>query len=130
MQNPNAPQHLEVTQRNTELPFFPSISWPLIESDKGNFTLPTFHWIQAFFNSTTLTEEPVLAIWSGKYASDGVTKIVSPVRFAFSGERINFKGKAIVATGVDIFGNTVTSLVIGSDATTDFSAVIAYGGSY
>lgn len=122
-------QDIQITSRNTEVPFFPNLSWNLTEASKGLLNLPTFNWIQAFFDAQSLTVPAQLVIWSGNSFSDG-TPIVSKVRFAYSGERINFKGKVIYDSGADRFGNTINSSTIGDNETTDLLEVIAYGGMY
>ena len=122
-------QDILISERNTGIPYFPSSSWNLTEESKGDITLPTFNWIQAFYDTDAFTQPAQLVVWSGAFHADK-TPIVSKVRFAFSGERINFKGKVIYASGVDRFGNTITSTVIGSDNATDLLEVIAYGAMY
>lgn len=126
-------QDLNIIDRNTEMPFFPSITWSFLNSDiittlPGNFVAP-FTWIQAFFDPT-LSVAATLAIWNGLYQSDGVTPMLNGIRFAYSGERINIKGIALFSTGTDRRGATVTSVPIGSSLTTQLSQVIAYGGMY
>ncbi len=120
---------LNALDKNILIPFFPSGSWELkianVVSDNTKIpasTLPYFNYIQAFFPTETSTA--ILAIFAGKYHANG-TPIVSPVRFAYSGERVNIKGQLILTTGTDILGYTVTSTTIGSDITN----VYAYGGT-
>lgn len=113
---------LGITTDNVLLPFIPGKSWPIVSGDVGDLSMPTFNWIQAFWESS-FTDPAILAVWSGDYNDAGVM-IVNPIRFAYSGERVVFKGKVILANGVDRFGNTVTSSAIG----TDLSAVYGFGG--
>lgn len=120
---------LNITNRNSELPFFPSENWYLTEESKGNLLLPTFSWLQAFFDAENITVAPQLAVWSGQYHANG-DPVLSVVRFAYSGERVNFKGKAVFAAGTNILNQVVTSAVIGETATTDLLQVIAWGGAY
>lgn len=122
-------QQLNIGDRNTELPFFPSENWDLLEADKGNITLPTFNWIQAFYDVTQLSATPELAVWSGNNDVNG-NPIVNRVRFPFSGAMIPFKGKAIFSSGTNIRGQTVTSAPIGNTPTTDLLKVVAWGGMY
>ncbi len=127
---------LNVLQNNGSVPYFPSLTWEYQNSDlittgeipMGGFIM-TFNWIQAFFDST-ISVPPELVIYSGRTLPDGITPIVSRIRFAYSGERINIKGNALYQSGEDIRGTTVTSTPIGAAPTTDISQVIAYGGMY
>jgi hypothetical protein len=126
---PNALEsQLSITDRNTDIPFTPSQSWILTEEDKDTFIGPTFGWIQAFFHDT-LTENPQLAVFSGKKNLDG-TRQANIVRFAFSGERVKFKGCGILTSGKDCRGVTITSAPIGNSPTTDLLQVIVEGGAY
>lgn len=128
---------LNITQNNASIPFYPSQTWRYLNADiltatPGMTNLEfqkVFSWIQAFFD-TTLTVAPTLAIWSGEFQSDGVTPVLNEVQFAYSGERINIKGVALVSTGTNIRGQTVSSVPIGSTLTTQLTKVIAYGGMY
>lgn len=122
-------KQINITSRNTDLPFFPNFTYELFEADKDNKDIPTFTWIQAFFDST-LSVAPELAIFSGSNFEDTNLPILSLVRFAYSGERINIKGRGIFTTGKNIRGQTVKSIGIGTIVTTQFSQVIAYGGMY
>jgi hypothetical protein len=117
---------LSVTDRNTDLPFFPSCTWNLTQADIGLKTLPTFNYIQAFFDES-LGVEPILAIFSGAFHDDG-SPILSEIRFAFSGDKIQIKGSGFFMTGTNIIGQTVSSITIRSAPTTDLSRVIAFGG--
>jgi hypothetical protein len=117
--------NLSISDRNTDVPFFPNITFNFTNSDFGVQGIPTFSWIQAFFDST-FTGIPTLVVGVG-YDNSG-NLIVSQVRFAYSGERINIKGQGIYTTGTNIRGQTVTSTPIGSTLTTDLTQVIAYGG--
>jgi hypothetical protein len=118
---------LNITDRNTDIPFFPNISWNFTSADFGVIAnIPTFSWIQAFFDNT-LTEVPVLSVFTGSYREDG-TPILSEVTFAYSGEMRNCKGCGIFSTGKNIRNQNVSSLDIGGSATTTFSKVVAWGG--
>lgn len=117
--------NLSVNDRNTDIPFFPSITYNLLNADFG-VLVPTFSWIQAFF-SPDLTVAPTLCVYGGWNHADG-TPILSEIQFAFSGERINIKGCAIYASGTNIRDQAVTSTPIGSSVTTQITNVIAYGG--
>lgn len=121
--------NLSVTDRNTDIPFFPNVTYNLFAADFGviNSTLiPTFSWIQAFFD-VSLAAAPYLCIYTGYNDSLG-NPIVSRIRFAYSGERINIKGCGIAATGTNIRGQTVSSTPIGDILASDLTEVIAYGG--
>jgi len=124
-----AKNQINKSDPNITLPFYPSSSWELkaanVISDNTKISanaLPFFNYIQAFFGAGVTNA--TLAIFSGNYFDDE-TPIVSPVRFAFSGERVNFKGQLILASGKDILGNTITTTAIGSGITN----VYAYGGT-
>lgn len=117
---------LSVTDRNTDIPFFPNITWNLESADFGNIKLPTFSWIQVFFDESLATT-PELAIFTGNFTDAGVA-ILSGVRFAYSGERVNIKGSGIFASGTNIRGQAVSSTTIGSNPAADLQQVIAYGG--
>lgn len=129
-------QALSLDDNNKELPYFSSSTWNLKNTDflNGaepillNNNLPVFNWIQAFFDST-LAVIPYLAIWSGAINPATGLPIVNKVRFAYSGERVNIKGVAILTSGTDVRGDTVTSTPIGATLTTDLLEVIAQGGS-
>jgi hypothetical protein len=119
---------------NITIPFIPSVSWEILSTDvidpqttsvyskKGNY----FSYIQAFFDAAQVTNA-ILAVYSGHDDASG-NPIVSPVRFAFSGERVQFKGIFILTEGQDINGNTITSTVIGNTSATDITSAYAYGG--
>lgn len=124
----NLRKQLSISDRNTDIPFTPSNSWILTEEDKDVFLNLTFGWIQAFFDQT-LGDAPVLAVFSGLRNADG-TPQANYVRFAYSGERVKFKGCGILSEGKDCRGVTITSLPIGNAATTDLTQVVVYGGSY
>ena len=129
-------QNLSLTDRNTDIPFFPSLTWNFTNSDiittlsqlQGVQPYNTFNWIQAFFNAASIAVAPQLAIWGGGYHSDGITPILSGITFAYSGERINIKGQVLFTTGTNIRGQTVNSTPIGSTPTADLLLVTAYGG--
>lgn len=129
-------QALSLDDNNKELPYFSSSSWNLKNTDflngslpiLSNNKLPVFNWIQAFFDST-LAVVPYLAIWSGATDSTTGLPIVNKVRFAYSGDKVEVKGVAILTSGTDLRGDTVTSTPIGATLTTDLLEVIAWGGS-
>lgn len=115
---------------NTQVPFFPSYTWELTESDFGNVQLWTFNWVQAFWDVTNFVGTPNLVVSTGERSASG-NIIASLIRFAYSGQSIPIKGKIILATGTDRRGNTVTSIPIDAGSPTDsFSQVIVYGGNY
>lgn len=114
---------LSIEGENALIPFLPSSAWEISAyATATQQSAITFNWIQAFFDAET-TPAPVLAIYSGKNDADG-EPILSPVYFSYSGERVFFKGCLILESGVDRFGNTVTSTTIGS-----LDKIIAYGGN-
>lgn len=114
---------LSIEGENALIPFLPSSAWEISAyATTAQQSAITFNWIQAFFDAET-TPAPVLAIYSGKDNENGAP-ILSPVYFAYSGERVFFKGCLILDTGVDRFGNAVASTAIGS-----FDKIIAYGGN-
>jgi hypothetical protein len=118
-------EDLSNADRNTDIPFFPNLSWNLTSSDFGNKGLATFNYIQAFFDNT-LDEIPYICVYAGD--RDDGTPILSQVRFAYSGEKVQIKGKGIFESGTNIRGQAVSSTPIGDSPTTDLSEVIAYGG--
>lgn len=121
---------ISISDSNSDIGVIANRSHYVLDADKDKpLAIDTFQWIQAFFDATTLTLSPELAVWDGIQKDTAGDPIVSVVRFAYSGERILFKAKQIMSTGDDINGNTITSLAIGATATTDFSAVIVYGGA-
>lgn len=117
---------LSTSDRNTDIPFFPNQNWNLTNADFGDKSLPVFNYIQAFFDET-LQDVPYLCVYSGSDRDDG-TPVLSQVRFAYSGERVQIKGKGIFASGTNVRNQSVTSLPIGNAPTTDLLEVIAYGG--
>lgn len=127
---------LNINQRNTELSFFPSSSWGIVQADvvpdgtsPDEFPLHiTFSYIQAFFDAATITVDPILCVWSGKVNPLTGAPIISPVRFAYSGQMVQFKGSLILESGNDVTGKAYQSTVIGNTATTDLSEVYAFGG--
>lgn len=118
---------LDILNRNTDIPFTPSISWSLVEADKDVFMM-TFGWIQAFFDDT-LAVNPELVVYSGKLNDDG-SRQGNLIRFAFSGERVKFKGNMILSSADDCRNVTIQSIPIGNTANSDLLKVIAYGGNY
>lgn len=120
--------NLSISDRNTDIPFFPNITYNFLSSDFGvvSPSIPTFSWIQAFFDSSFIGI-PSLCIGTGAFDAAG-NPIVSRVRFAYSGERINIKGQSIYDSGMNSRGQTVSSSPIGATLTTDLLEVIAYGG--
>lgn len=126
---PNAREYqLNIGDRNTDIPFTPSQSWILTEADKDTFIGPTFGWIQAFFDNS-LGVNPELAVYAGKTNSDG-SRQANIIRFAYSGERVKFKGCGILSSGKDCRGVTIISTPIGVTPGTDLLQVIVYGGAY
>lgn len=121
-------KQLDIQDRNTDIPFTASCTWSLTEADKDVFQKLTFGWIQAFFDDT-LGVNPELVVFSGNYNADN-TKQGNLIRFAYSGERVKFKGNMILSSADDCRGVTITSTPIGSTGTTDLLKVIAYGGAY
>lgn len=121
---------IDINSRNTEVPYFPSSGYELFNADFGDVTLPTFNWIQATFDAAAITVSPQLVVWSGDIDPDTGAYISTLVLFAYSGERINFKGKAILATGTDVRGNSITSTPIGATAASDLARVLTYGGMF
>lgn len=127
---------LNITQNNGSVPYFPSLTWTYRNSDlittgkipQGGFIM-TFNWIQAWYDQT-LGTPPQLLVYSGRTFDDGVTPILSLIRFSWSGEKINIKGNALYASGLDIRSQAVTSTPIGNAPTTDLSTVLAFGGMY
>lgn len=116
---------LSVDSANCELPVIYDVAWNITQAQVDTVT-PTFGAIQAFFDSS-LTVVPQLVIDSGK-TIDGVP-YQSLIRFAYSGEKHYFKGAIIRATGIDRFGNAITSTPIGSTLTTDITYVQCFGGA-
>lgn len=131
---PQLKSDLNIEQKNSLLPYFSSSTWNLTNADflpgdepvLSNNKLPTFNWIQAFFDST-LGVAPRLAVWSGRVDDDGLP-VISNVRFAYSGDKVEIKGTAIMTSGTDRRGITVTSTPIGSTLNADLTEVIAFGG--
>lgn len=117
---------ISVGQYNREVPFFPNKSYVITAADVGNLYLPAFMWIEAYFNAATVTD-PHLAVWGGHYNADG-TPQVNLVRFAYSGQMKQFKGKGILSSGTDCRGVNQTSTAIGSDPA-NLTQVIVYGGA-
>lgn len=119
---------LDINNRNTDIPFTSSCSWSLTEADKDTFFKLTFGWIQAFFDNT-LTVNPQLVIYSGLMNLDG-SRQGNLIRFAYSGERVKFKGLGILSIGDDCRNISNESTPIGNTGATDLLKVIAYGGNY
>ena len=117
---------LNIADRNTDMPFFPSSWWELTNSDYGVTNLRTFNWIQAFYDES-LGTPPTICVFSGETNASG-QPVLSEIEFAFSGQMVPTKGLAIFASGVDWRGNAVTSLDIGNNPTTDFTRVRVAGG--
>lgn len=123
-------QELNLSNRNTELPFFPSHSWQFFQADyTTNPNTPTFNYIQAFFDADQLTTQPQVVVYSGQQDQNG-NKIYSCVPFAYSGQMVPFKGKYLINSGGDLRGDSHQSTPIGNDATTDLISVWAYGGMF
>ncbi len=119
---------------NSQVAFFPSLSWPLLASNFGTAIPGTGkgNWVQAFFDSATANPSiPRLVVSSGNTFQTGTNAgqlICSYVYFAFSGEMKPFIGSIFLATGLDILGNTLTSSNI-SDENTDINICQIYGGA-
>lgn len=125
-------QGIKGTDRNTELPFFPSLGYYVVQSNVTAVTAATllpqpFMWLEAYYNYSVFTGFPVLAVWTGGFTAANVP-YVTPVQFAYPGQPKHIKGIAIVTSGVDLNGNTITSTVIGATEATQIQQVIAYGG--
>jgi hypothetical protein len=121
------------TVPNPEMPFFPSYSWELTEADYGVYLdLGMTNWVQAFWNSTSLTGVlPTLVFSTGNRVAGSTTLIASQVCFPFSGALMPFKGQILLESGVDVRGNTVTGTPINPASPTDsLSKVVVYGGNY
>ncbi len=121
--------NISVTDRNTDIPFFPNITYNFLNADYDvidPIDIPAFSWIQAFFDSGLLVA-PTICVYTGN-RDENDDPILSQVRFAYSGERINIKGMGIFSTGKNWRGQTVTSVPIGAATTTNLLQVIAYGG--
>lgn len=114
---------ISISNRNTDVPFCPSISWNLDQTDYGNETLLTFNWIQAFVD-TSFSGQIKLVVQGEN------EEFQSLIRFPYSGALMPFKGRSILASGVDWRGRAITSTPIGSNAGTEIAEVIAYGGNY
>lgn len=114
---------ISISNRNTDVPFCPSISWNLDQNDYGNETLLTFNWIQAFVD-TSFSGQIRLVVQGEN------EEFQSLIRFPYSGALMPFKAKSILASGVDWRGKVITSTPIGSNAGTEIAEVIAYGGNY
>lgn len=119
-------------QATFDIGFFPTSTWQLTEANYGVLTLPTFNWVQAFWDTTDLgaSIQPALVVSMGHTDSDS-NLICNYVPFAYSGERVPIKGKIIVASGVDRFGNAITATPIDAGSPTDsLILVMAHGGQY
>lgn len=116
---------ISIGQYNRELPFFPNMSYIFTSADIGNLNLPAFMWIEAYFDAMNVSS-PQLAVWGGHYNADESPQ-VNIVRFAYSGQMKQFKGKGILSSGVDIRGVTITSTTIGANPA-NLSQVIVHGG--
>jgi hypothetical protein len=122
-----AAERLAANATNREVGFFVSESAKLTSE---NYTfgelLHPFSWIEAYFDADTLTDAE-LAIWDGVSYFDAPTNtvpLVEPVGFAYSGQPKNYRGIAIVESGKDYRGETITS-----SALADFSRIIVGGGA-
>lgn len=117
-----ARNQIDITNRNTDVPFFPSNSWELTAADYGNELLQTFNWIQAFVDDAF--SGPIYLVVQG--ANE---EFQSLIRFPYSGAMVQFKGKSILATGTNWRGTAITATLIGADEATEIVEVIAYGGN-
>jgi len=121
--------NISLTDRNTDIPFFPNISYNLTNDDFGvidPINMPAFQWIQAFFDDT-LDARPQLCVFTGAYDTLGAP-ILSQVTFAYSGHMIQIKGMGIFSFGKNWRGQSITSTPIGSTASTNLLLVTVYGG--
>lgn len=115
---------ISISNRNTDVPFFPSISWELTADDYGVNTLLTFNWIQAFVDTASFSG-PIYLVVQGED-----DEFQSLIRFPYSGACMQFKARTILASGFDWRGNAITATPIGDNEATDIVQVIAYGGNY
>ena len=109
-----------------EVGFFPTSSWEITDADY-NKNIATFNWVQAFWDTNDYAgaSNPQLVF------STGNNSVASVVTFAFSGERVPFKSKVLLASGTDRRGNVVSSTAINPASPTDsLTKVIVYGGQY
>ena len=133
----NAVVPLNITQNNASVPYIVSSMWNYINSDiivdhDDVYELDpklTFSYLQGFYDSS-LSVTPVLAVWSGQTNPDG-SLILNEVQFAYSGQPIQIKGIALIASGNDIRNTAIVSRPINAAApTTSFLKVKAWGGMY
>lgn len=120
-------ERLAANATNREVGFFISESAHLTSS---NYTLGKllhpFSWVEGYFDPDTLTAAEI-AVWDGVSYYDAPTNtvpLVNPVAFAYAGQPKNSRGVAIVATGKDYRGTTITTSTL-----SDFSKIIVGGGA-
>lgn len=125
-----------ITDRNTELPFFPSKDWGILAADvdsRADDLLP-FNWLTAVYDPVLYDGAnllPALVVWDGvTYRPDKITPQCGLVYFPFSGAKLNIKGRFIMSNGVDARGLAITSTPIGTTEETDILEVRAEGGMY
>jgi hypothetical protein len=120
MSNPTS-NDIPIGDKNSLVPFCPSRSWEYVitgdDSQLANPTVAPFFWIQAFFTGDAPAK---LVTQSAQKKADGTFEC-EPIVFAYSGERVFFKGKTLVNSGVDRYGRTVTM-------SETIASVYAYGG--
>jgi len=115
---------IAILEVNRNLPFFGSqITVVSGFNDPLNMHIQIrgFNWIQAFYSSS-IVGNPILAVWSGINFPDN-TPQVNKVRFAYSGQMIPFHGGAILTSGIDVDGNTITSTPFNQ-----FIEILRHGG--
>ncbi len=117
-----AANQIDINNRNTDVPFFPSNSWELTADDYGNEKLQTFNWIQAFVDDSF--SGPIYLVVQGRDE-----EFQSLIRFPYSGAMVPFKGKSILDSGTNWRGTAITGTPIGSNEATDIVEVIVYGGN-
>ena len=127
-----------ITDRNTELPFFPSKGTDIVAADVDagiNSGLQPFDWIEAFYDAAQYDGTniaPAVIVWDGVtfYQNNLATPQATLVYFAFSGARINFKGRYLLSAAVDYRGNVITATPIGTDPVNNIAVVHVDGGMY
>jgi hypothetical protein len=111
---------------NDSNPLQSSLSWQITpdmyDTTDPNLT-PPFSWIKAFFDPAAFVGIPGVVVQNVADSS-----IASFVPFAWRGEPVFFKGCKILSSGVDRFGRTITSTLIGEDPTTELTALWVEGG--
>jgi hypothetical protein len=131
---------LSTNLNNKDVPLFADTSLDIVQSDLFATESPTnqppvssitgaqvsynFNWIQAFFDATALgSKKPTIVVGTGHDFQSSIT-------FAYSGERVLFRGNQLLQGGFDMKGNAITSLPINASSAGDsFLAMKIYGGS-